>query len=155
MHRNIHWIRIMVFRLENLRGTSAALVPQFVGFSCFPGDRDHDRIWRHCTSDVDGKDRCVLLLRIRHFILRPSSGQWKISRTKSLRLSIVSYFLAKDAVVVIVIKRQLTRDLNLVRRKLKAARLSCFHNLAERGVSNEYLQKDKRWSESVWDWNVS
>ena len=34
MHQNIQFIRIKFCRLKNCASTSAALVPQFVGFSC-------------------------------------------------------------------------------------------------------------------------
>ena len=34
MHQNIQWVRIKVYQLKKYACTSAASVPQFVGFSC-------------------------------------------------------------------------------------------------------------------------
>ena len=57
MHQNIQWIRIKVCRPKNVSSTSAALVPRFVGSSCFHHvyhvDRDCSRgqEWRNGKVD--------------------------------------------------------------------------------------------------------
>jgi len=39
-------------------------------------NRDDDRLWRHSSSDVDGKDRRFLLLCLCHLILRSASRKF-------------------------------------------------------------------------------
>ena len=75
MHaKNIQWINIKVLPAKNFASTSAAVVPQFVGFSCF-SEIDHSlqvqiwhvvdpkgrKIWPEMTSPVCSCKSCKRL----------------------------------------------------------------------------------------------